>query len=276
MHGRATLYNCEAFTCIGGSGNQCEKKKDRKLKDLRRFSPLFVGKFESTQATTMSKIVLVGACGALVWLLRRYFGGGVCRTCLSLKGKTAIITGGNTGIGKATALALARRGAKVILACRSIARGDRAAKEIRQEVRDAEIGVRFLDLSSLGSVRRFVDDFLRSKNRLHILVNNAGMYGCPHWKSEDGYEMHFAVNHLGHFLLTNLLLDTLSRCGPSRVVVVSSSLHKYAKINFDDLHGDKCYVPGAAYSQSKLANILFARELSKRLPPGTWPVLGIL
>ena len=217
----------------------------------------------------MSKIaLLVGACGALVWLLRRYFAGGVCQNSVNLRGKTALITGGNTGLGKATALALAQKGARVILACRSLERGDRAASEIRSQVENAEIAVHFLDLSSLESVRRFVQDFIRTESDLHILINNAGIYGCPPWKSEDGYELQFAVNHLGHFLLTNLLMDTLERSAPSRIVVVSSSLHKGGHIEFDDLNGDQDYQPKKAYVQSKLANLLFAHELNKRLPSG--------
>lgn len=216
----------------------------------------------------MSRIALVGACSALVWFLRRYFSGGFCKNKVDLHGKTALITGGNTGLGKATALALAQKGARVILACRSLERGDKAASEIRSKVKNAKIRVYFLDLSSLKSVRKFAQDFSRTESELHILVNNAGIYGCPHWKTEDGYEMQFAVNHLGHFLLTNLLLDTLARSIPSRIIIVGSSLHKGAQIAFDDLNGDKEYHPRKAYGQSKLANLLFAHELNKRLPSG--------
>ena len=224
----------------------------------------------------MSRIALVGACGALVWLLRRYFSGTLCQNNVSLRGKTALITGGNTGLGKATALALAKKGARVILACRSLERGDKAASEIRLQVEDAQIAVYFLDLSSLKSVRKFVQDFIRSEAGLHILINNAGIYGCPHWKSEDGYEMQFAVNHLGHFLLTNLLMDLLAQSAPSRIVIVSSSLHKYGHIEFNDLGGDIDYKPKKAYSQSKLANLLFAHELNKRLPAGIYITHGYL
>jgi NAD(P)-dependent dehydrogenase (short-subunit alcohol dehydrogenase family) len=221
----------------------------------------------------MSRIALVGACGALVWLLRRYFGGAVSRNSVNLQGKTALITGGNTGLGKATALALAQKGARVILACRSLERGDKAASEIRSQVENAQVAVYFLDLSSLKSVRKFVHDFVRTENDLHILINNAGIYGCPHWKSQDGYEMQFAVNHLGHFLLTNLLMDTLAQSAPSRIIVVSSSLHKKACIKFDDLNGDQDYNPKKAYTQSKLANLLFAHELNNRLPSGDYILL---
>ena len=217
----------------------------------------------------MSQIALVGACGALVWLLRRYFSGSMCQNNVSLRGKTVLITGGNTGLGKATALALAKKGARVILACRSLERGVKAASEIRSQVENAQIAVYYLDLSSLESVRRFVQDFVKSETGLHILINNAGIFGCPNWKSEDGYEMHFAVNHLGHFLLTNLLMDMLAQSAPSRIVVVSSSLHKRGHIEFNDLGSDVDYKPRKAYSQSKLANLLFAHELNKRLPPGT-------
>ena len=130
---------------------------------------------------------------------------------------------------------LAQKGARVILACRSLKRGDKAASEIRSQVENAQVAVYFLDLSSLNSVRKFVQDFVRTENGLHILINNAGIYGCPHWKSENGYEMQFAVNHLGHFLLTNLLMDTLAQSAPSRILVVTSSLHKRGCIEFDDL-----------------------------------------
>lgn len=216
----------------------------------------------------MYVIAVAGACGTLVWLFRRYFGGKICQNDVSLCGKTALITGGNTGIGKATALALARKGAKIILACRSLQRGDKAADEIRHRVRNANVCVFFLDLSSLKSIKQFAKDFTKTGNTLHILINNAGIYGTPHWKSEDGFELQFAVNHLGHFLLTNLLMDTLAKSKPSRIIIVSSSLHKYGSIDFEDLNGDKNYSPRKAYAQSKLANLLFAHELKKRVPQG--------
>ncbi|XP_017320234.1 retinol dehydrogenase 14a [Ictalurus punctatus] len=188
-----------------------------------------------------------------------------------MHGKTVIVTGANSGIGKATAAELLRREARVIMACRSRERGESAAEEIRQQAPTGtgtgrgELLVRLLDLASLSSVRSFCEQINKEEPRLDVLINNAGVYQCPYSRTEDGFEMQFGVNHLGHFLLTHLLLDLLKRSAPSRVVVVSSKLYKRGEINFDDLNSERGYDGAAAYSRSKLANLLFTLELSRRL-----------
>ncbi|XP_069742577.1 retinol dehydrogenase 14a [Narcine bancroftii] len=195
----------------------------------------------------------------------------------TMRGKTVIVTGANSGIGRATAAGLARLHARVILACRDPAAAEEAACQIRQQLQQkpeqdggdvgasGEVLVRPLDLASLSSVRSFCQRILEEEQRLDVLINNAGIFQCPYMKTEDGFEMQFGVNHLGHFLLTNLLLDLLKRSAPSRVVVVSSKLYKYGEINFDDLNSEKSYNKSFGYSRSKLANILFTRELAKHL-----------
>ncbi|GAA6073766.1 retinol dehydrogenase 14a [Tachysurus ichikawai] len=183
-----------------------------------------------------------------------------------MRHKTVIVTGANSGIGKATAAELLRREARVIIACRSVERGDRAAQEIRQLQPDTgQLLVRPLDLACMSSVRSFCLQINKEEPRLDVLINNAGVYQCPYSRTEDGFEMQFGVNHLGHFLLTHLLLDLLKRSAPSRVVVVSSKLYKRGEINFDDLNSEHCYDAAAAYARSKLANLLFTLELSRRL-----------
>lgn len=202
-----------------------------------------------------------------MFLFDRYFAGGVCRSRVSLNGKTVIITGGNTGIGKETALDLAKRKARVILACRNDDRGQTAAEEIRKASRNKNVEYRHLDLSSLSSVRQFSSDILDEDIPVDILINNAGIMRCPYWKTEDGFEMQFGVNHLGHFLLTNLLLDRIKESPNARIVNVSSIGYKRVPegINFDDLNSEIKYSPHKAYCQSKLANVLFTRKLAKRL-----------
>ncbi|XP_064599849.1 retinol dehydrogenase 13-like [Liolophura sinensis] len=198
-------------------------------------------------------------------LLRTYFVGGVFRSKARLDGKTVVITGGNTGIGFETALDLAKRGARVVLGCRDVTRGEEAAKKIRRASGNGNIIFRRLDLASLESVRQFARETLAAEKDIHILLNNAGIMMCPNWKSVEGYEMQFATNHLGHFLLTNLLLEKIKKSAPSRIINVSSRAHIRGQINFDDINFQKEYHPRLAYSQSKLANVLFTRELSRRL-----------
>lgn len=220
--------------------------------------------------------VLTAGLAFVYYRLRCYFAGGVCKNAVSMKGKTVIVTGANTGLGKETALELAKRQARVILACRSFEKGQQAAEEIRSKVKGAEVVVKSLDLSSLESVRVFADEILKEEARLDILINNAGLYMDPPIPStQDGFEIHFGVNHLGHFLLTNLLLDLLEKSAPSRIVMVASSLAKFASIDFDNIHGEKSKAmlarqdhKNGPYAQSKLANMLFAHELNKRLPDG--------
>lgn len=177
----------------------------------------------------------------------------------------SIVTGSNCGIGKFTALELAKRGAKVYLACRSEAKATEAANEIKLLSGNKNVSFLELDLGSLTSVREFSKKFHDLESRLDVLVNNAGLLS-PEARTEDGFEMNMGVNHLGHFLLTNLLLDLLKKSAPSRVVVIASETHKIGSINRDDFNSEKSF-PGTllGYSNSKLANVIFARELSKKL-----------
>ncbi|KPI93513.1 Retinol dehydrogenase 13 [Papilio xuthus] len=194
---------------------------------------------------------------------------GRCYSTAKLIGKTAIITGSNTGIGKETALDFYKRGARVILACRSLERGEEAKKEIEEKCKDLpEIGTLVLekcDLSSLKSVRDFSQKVLDTEPHVNILVNNAGVMMCPKGETEDGFETQFGTNHLGHFLLTMLLLPRIRNSVPARIVTVSSKAHTRYGINFDDLNYKKRpYSAMEAYSQSKLANVLFSRELAAK------------
>ncbi|XP_020362677.1 retinol dehydrogenase 12 isoform X1 [Oncorhynchus kisutch] len=214
-------------------------------------------------------------------LLRKWIAGGICHSRAKLHGRTVVITGANTGIGKETAWDMAMRGnvmrvfsdgrycvfsgARVIMACRDLTRGEAAATEIRSSTGNTNVVVQQLNLASLGSVRQFAREFIATETRLDILINNAGIMLCPKSFTVDGFESQFAVNHLGHFLLTNLLLDMLKASTPSRVVTVSSIAHQGGKIHYDDLNFDKKgYNSVIAYKQSKLANLLFSRELARR------------
>ncbi|TRZ26233.1 hypothetical protein HGM15179_000845 [Zosterops borbonicus] len=197
--------------------------------------------------------------------IRRYVAGGRCQSAARLEGKVVIITGANTGIGKETARDLAQRGARVIIACRDIAKAEAAASEIRAETGNQQVIVKKLDLADTKSIREFAENFLAEEKKLHVLINNAGVMLCPYSKTADGFEMHLGVNHLGHFLLTFLLLECLKQSAPSRIVNVSSLAHHGGRIRFHDLQGEKSYNRGLAYCHSKLANVLFTRELARRL-----------
>uniref|UniRef100_A0A3B3V359 Dehydrogenase/reductase (SDR family) member 13b.1 n=1 Tax=Poecilia latipinna TaxID=48699 RepID=A0A3B3V359_9TELE len=195
---------------------------------------------------------------------------GSCTSKAKLHGKTVIVTGSNTGIGKTTAIELAKRGARVILACRSKQRGEAALQDVKRESGSNQVVFMQLDLASLKSVRSFAENFLKTEPRLDILINNAGLFIFG--RTEDGFGMTFGVNHLGHFLLTNLLLDRLKECGPSRVVNVSSGAHNWGTVDFDCLNTHKdlrigtSFVAGQrVYADSKLCNVLFTYELAKRL-----------
>ncbi|KAI5621551.1 retinol dehydrogenase 13, partial [Silurus asotus] len=198
-------------------------------------------------------------------VLRKWIAGRVCYSCVRLDGRTVVITGANTGIGKETAQDMAKRGARVVMACRDLSRAEKAAEEIRCSTGNGNVVVRHLDLASFFSVRQFAQEYIATEERLDILINNAGVMMCPHSLTVDGHETQFAVNHLGHFLLTVLLLDMLKTSAPSRVVNVSSIAHKGGKIHFNDLNFSKTpYDSLVSYRQSKLANILFTRELARR------------
>ena len=190
-----------------------------------------------------------------------------------LGGRTAVVTGANSGIGFETARELVRVGADVVLACRSPERGDDAARRIRDEIRDAAVEVMALDLASLDSIRTFARDFADRRDALHLLINNAGIMMCPYRTTEDGFEMQLGVNHLGHFALTGLLLEPLRRDGRARVVTVSSGAHRMGRMDFSDLmYDDGGYSPAGAYGRSKLANLLFAFELQRRLDQAGLPM----
>lgn len=183
---------------------------------------------------------------------------------LRMDGKVVIVTGANSGIGLATALDLAKRGARIYLACRSADKGEVARAEIIKETDNQEVFCRQLDLASMQSIREFVAGFTSAESRLDVLINNAGWTG-PRRTTVDGFEMQIGVNHMGHFLLTNLLVDTLQKSAPSRVITLTSVAHRVGKINKLDLNSEKSYRSFCAYAQSKLANILFTRELARRL-----------
>jgi NAD(P)-dependent dehydrogenase (short-subunit alcohol dehydrogenase family) len=180
-------------------------------------------------------------------------------------GRVAVVTGANSGLGLVTTRELARAGAHVVMGCRDAARGRQAREQLVQQVPDADVEVRPLDLASLASVRAFTDRMHADFPALDLLVNNAGVMAIPRQATEDGFERQLGTNHLGHFALTGLLLPGLLGRAGSRVVTVSSTAHKPGRIDFDDLMGERSYRKWAAYSQSKLANLLFAYELARRL-----------
>ena len=180
-------------------------------------------------------------------------------------GKVVIVTGGNSGIGYEAALALAGKHANVILTARNIEKGEAAARNVRTKYPQAQITVMQLDLADLKSVRNFVQAFLAKYKQLDILINNAGVMALPKRKTADGFEMQFGTNHLGHFALTGLLLPILKATPNARVVTVSSGVHTSGDIHFDDLQWEKSYERWGAYAQSKLANLLFAYELQRKL-----------
>lgn len=159
------------------------------------------------------------------FLNRIYFSGAVCKSTKRLDGKVAIITGGNNGIGFETALDFAKRGARVILACRDTKKAEKAAKRIVDETGNKSVEVEFIDLSDLDTVKDFAQRMNKSLSRLDLLVNNAGVMMCPRWKTKQGFEMQFGTNHLGHFVLTNLLLDLIKRTDQARIINVSSRAH---------------------------------------------------
>lgn len=181
-----------------------------------------------------------------------------------LTGKIALVTGANSGLGYEISSALAAKGAHVVMACRSVDKGEQAAGLIRSQTRKADLVVKALDLADLGSVRRFAATFQEQYSALHLLINNAGIMAIPRRETADGFEMQFGTNHLGHFALTGLLLGSLLNTAGARVVHVSSGLHERGTINFADLMGKTSYEKWTAYSQSKLANLLFAYELQRK------------
>jgi NAD(P)-dependent dehydrogenase (short-subunit alcohol dehydrogenase family) len=183
-----------------------------------------------------------------------------------LTGKVAIVTGANSGIGYDTAVALAAKRAAVIMASRNLQKGRAALEQLKSEVPDADVELIQLDLASLESVRSFAEAFKAKYDRLDLLINNAGIMMVPYGLTEDRFELQFGTNHLGHFALTGLLLDTILATTGARVVNVSSGGHRFGTMDFDDLmfKGGSGYSGGAAYGRSKLANLLFTYELQRR------------
>ena len=184
---------------------------------------------------------------------------------VDMTGKVCLVTGGNSGIGKATALGLAKLNATVVIVSRDKDKGEAAALEIRMQSGKKDVDSMVADLSSQDSVRELAHDFKSRYKRLDVLVNNAGVFLPKRIQTVDGLEATFATNHLGHFLLTNLLLDLLKKSAPSRIINLTSSAHRGTEMNFDDLQGEKKYSGYFAYSQSKLANVLFTYQLAKLL-----------
>ena len=176
-----------------------------------------------------------------------------------------LVTGGSAGMGKATATMLAREGAKVIILCRNKERGEIALENIKKESGNDNVEMMLCDLGSIKSIYAFAEEFKEKHKKLNVLVNNAGVIVPGRHETKDGFELQFGVNHLGHFLLTNLLLDSLEAGKPSRIVVVASGAHKVGKIYMDDVNLTRNYNVVRSYSQSKLANILFTYELSEKL-----------
>ncbi|CAK1546171.1 unnamed protein product [Leptosia nina] len=192
---------------------------------------------------------------------------GICHSSAHMVGKVVIITGGNSGIGLETAKNLAERGARVIIACRSVKRGTEAKDEIIQATGNADVVYRHLDLASLRSVRDFCEKINKTESRLDVLINNAGAGGLGNYKTEDGNHIGMQVNYFGPFLLTCLLLPLLKSSAPSRIVNVSSLMHKYAdaEMNFENLNMEKYWSDYLVYANSKLYMNLTTVELARRL-----------
>ncbi|XP_043485265.1 retinol dehydrogenase 13-like [Leptopilina heterotoma] len=182
-----------------------------------------------------------------------------------LTNKVVIVTGANSGIGMETTKALAKREAKVIMACRDMKKCETVRQEIALETLNKYIYCRHCDLASQESIRKFVKRFKKEFKDLHVLINNAAVMNCPKAKTKDGIEMQLGVNYIGHFLLTNLLIDRLIESAPSRIINVTSAAYSRGKIKIDDFNSDKNYDPDEAYRQSKLANVIFTLELAKKL-----------
>jgi NAD(P)-dependent dehydrogenase (short-subunit alcohol dehydrogenase family) len=181
-----------------------------------------------------------------------------------MREKTVIVTGANTGIGKVTALELARMGAKVVMLCRNAEKGAAAASEIRRLSANDEVELIVADLGEKATIQRFVEEFCARHSRLDVLINNAGGIWPKYSETADGYETTFGVNHLGHFYLTHLLTPMLLDSAPARVVTVSSEFHRFARnVNFEDIMGKNNYNAWYAYAQSKLCNILFTYRLAE-------------
>ncbi|KAM6141192.1 polyprenol dehydrogenase [Erethizon dorsatum] len=215
------------------------------------------------------RVYAVGAALLLLQVLRRCRGGFARPVFSRQPGCVAVVTGGTDGIGYSTAQHLARLGMHVVIAGNNKDKAQDVVSRIREETLNAKVEFLYCDLASLRSIRQFVQEFKMKRLPLHVLVNNAGVMMVPQRKTEDGFEEHFGLNYLGHFLLTNLLLDSLKESGSpghsSRVVTVSSATHYVGELNLEDLQSSTCYSPHAAYAQSKLALVVFSYHLQRLL-----------
>ena len=188
-----------------------------------------------------------------------------CADIPDQSGRVAIVTGANSGLGLVTARELARAGARVVMACRDEEKGREAVRAVEVRAPGSELELEALDLASLDSVRSFAERVRERHAALDLLINNAGVMATPRRETADGFELQFGTNHLGHFALTGLLLDTLEGRDDARVVTLSSGAHRSGRIAFDNLGGERRYFRWRAYGQSKLANLMFALELDRRL-----------
>ncbi|MCK1992216.1 SDR family oxidoreductase [Peribacillus muralis] len=179
--------------------------------------------------------------------------------------KLAIVTGANSGMGLATVIALAKKGLHVIMLCRNEAKGRKALEMAKEESQSSSIELMIADLASIESIHRFAGAFKAKYDSLDLLINNAGVVTLKRQETKDGFESMLGVNHLGHFLLTNLLIDELKRSDDGRVVIVSSGAHKWGKFDFDDPYFQKGFNVVKGYGRSKLANVWFMKGLAKRL-----------
>jgi len=212
--------------------------------------------------------MLLGVAGVGIMSIKYMLRGKVYLGKTLMNGKLVIVTGANSGIGHQASLELAERGANVILACRDLSKGQKIAKEIRETTLNGNVLAKELDLASFDSIHRFAAAIIAERRSVDVLLNNAGVFQCPLMRTKEGFEMQMGTNHLGHFLLTHLLLDLLKQGAPSRIVNVGSSLSKRGKIDFSDFNyeiDESRYNNKKGYADSKLANNLFSRELARRL-----------
>ncbi|CAB0004516.1 unnamed protein product [Nesidiocoris tenuis] len=222
----------------------------------------------------MGVLIWCTAVPVVMYLFRKYrnYTWGHCKDRRSLQNKVFIVTGASSGLGKETVKELASRKARVIMACRDMLKAEDVINEIRNEIKTGELIPMELNLASIASVHKFASEVQKDFPQIDVLINNAGVSVPPSRgkMTTDGFEINFGVNHLGHFCLTNLLLDRLKATPSSRIVIVTSSLHEGGVIDFNNLQGENGFPKGRrnpAYNNSKLANVYFCRELAERLPP---------
>ena len=193
----------------------------------------------------------------------------------NLKGKTAMVTGANSGLGFQTSVQLAKNGARVVMACRNMTKAEESLQQIKGLVPNADIEIIQVDLGNLRSIHECADDFMTGNGELHMLINNAGIGGFPFAKTTDGFESHFGINHLGHYLLTGKLLPLIKSTPGSRVVSVSSIMSRIGWHKFEDINYERrSYNKWHAYGRSKFANILFSNELNRKFQQNNCPSLA--